>query len=220
MAAVSSAHDVRFTRALATLAVLILVPATLAGCGDEQSDSQRDVSTSTTQPSVADPWAVTPTRPPYRATPVRWQEPDPVRLELPAIGVGTDLVALGLAADGTMEVPENFGVAGWFTGGPRPGEDGPAVIAGHVDSRAGPAVFYELRDLQPGNAVVVTRVDGSVVTFTVSRVETYEKATFPTAAVFGATTGSELRLVTCGGQFDWGRRSYRSNIVVYATRDT
>jgi sortase (surface protein transpeptidase) len=210
---------VRFTRALASLAILVLAASTLAGCGDRQSRAEGVASAPTTPPSVADPWSVSPSQAPYQATAVRWQEPDPVRLELPAIGVATDVVALGLAADGTMEVPDNFGVAGWFTGGPRPGENGPAVIAGHVDSRAGPAVFYKLRELQPGAAVFVTRVDGSAVTFTVSRVETYDKATFPTDAVFGATAGSELRLVTCGGEFDWGRRTYRSNIVVYARRD-
>ena len=116
-----------------------------------------------------------------------------------------------------MQVPKHFAEAGWFADGPNPGETGPAVIAGHVDSTRGPAVFYRLKDLQAGNDIVVTRVDGTTVTFRVARVETYEKQAFPTAAVFGPTPDAELRLVTCGGDFDWSKHSYKSNVVVYAT---
>jgi sortase (surface protein transpeptidase) len=196
----------------------LLVASSLSGCGEPQARAANSVSRrpTTDAPPAADPWAVTPTQPVYHATPVRLQEPDPVHLDIPAIGVATDLVTLGLRLDGTMDVPKDFARAGWFTGGPRPGENGPALIAGHVDSYTGPAVFYRLRELQPGNDIAVRRKDGSVITFTVSRVETFAKQAFPTDRVFGPTTQSELRLVTCGGDFDWSKRSYKSNVVVYA----
>jgi Sortase domain len=140
----------------------------------------------------------------------------PVRLVIPAIGVATPLVRLGLEADGAMAVPGDFGRAGWFTGGPVPGQVGPAVIAGHVDSRTGPAVFYRLRELRAGQAVLVERADGSRLRFVVERARSYPKAGFPTAAVFGPVPAAELRLITCGGDFDRARGSYRDNLVVFA----
>ena len=160
---------------------------------------------------------MTPTQPVYHPTPVTLQAPDPARIDIPAVGIATDLVPLGFNADGSMQVPKRFAEAGWFADGPNPGETGPAVIAGHVDSTRGPAVFYRLKDLQAGNDIVVTRVDGPIATFRVARVETYEKQAFPTTAVFGPTPNAELRLVTCGGDFDWSKHSYKSNVVVYAT---
>ena len=117
-----------------------------------------------------------------------------------------------------MEVPRDFDRAGWYIAGPKPGETGPAVIAGHVDNTSGPAVFYRLKDLTAGADIVVTRVDGTSVTFRVARVASYEKQAFPTAEVFGPTPESELRLVTCGGDFDWKKHSYKANVVVYADR--
>ncbi len=140
----------------------------------------------------------------------------PTRLSIPAIGVATPLIGLGLAADGSMEVPTDFAQAGWYTGGPRPGESGPAVVAGHVDSVNGPAVFYRLGDLRPGDTVDIQRADGSTVQFLVDRIEQFEKQAFPTATVFGPTPLAELRLVTCGGEFDRERRTYLENLVVFA----
>jgi sortase (surface protein transpeptidase) len=142
----------------------------------------------------------------------------PVRLEIPAIGVSAPLVRLGLNADGTMQVPGDFQVAGWFTGGPQPGQLGPAVIAGHVDSQSGPAVFYRLRDLHPGDQVRVVRADHRVVRFRVDALASFPKQALPDDAVFGATTTPALRLITCAGSFDWSRHSYRDNLVVSATR--
>jgi hypothetical protein len=142
----------------------------------------------------------------------------PARLEIPAIGVSTPLVRLGLLADGTMEVPRDYGVAGWFTGGPMPGQLGPAVVAGHVDSRTGPAVFYRLRDLRPGDQLRVVRADGRVVRFEVESLARYPKREFPDDEVFGATTTPALRLITCAGDFDRSQRSYRDNLVVSAIR--
>jgi Sortase domain len=140
----------------------------------------------------------------------------PVRLTIPAIGLATPLVRLGLEPDGAMQVPDDFGRAGWFAGGPAPGQVGPSVIAGHVDSRTGPAVFYRLRDLRPGNALLVDRADGTRLRFVVERASSFPKSGFPTAAVFGPVPSAALRLVTCAGDFDQARGSYRDNLVVFA----
>jgi LPXTG-site transpeptidase (sortase) family protein len=107
-------------------------------------------------------------------------------------------------------------VAGWYTGSPRPGAVGSAVIAGHIDSKAGPGVFFRLSSLRPGDRVYVRRADGTLTAFRVTAVHAYPKDSFPTAAVYGATPDSELRLVTCGGTFDYATGSYLSNTVVYA----
>jgi sortase (surface protein transpeptidase) len=140
----------------------------------------------------------------------------PVALTIPAIGVSTPLIRLGLTSAGTLQVPDRFDVAGWYDRSPRPGAIGPAVIAGHIDNVNGPAVFYRLGLLGPGDQVDVRRADGTVAVFQVTHVGLYPKDRFPTAAVYGATPGPELRLITCGGAFDWSRHSYLSNVVVYA----
>ncbi|OMQ14280.1 class F sortase, partial [Modestobacter sp. VKM Ac-2676] len=100
--------------------------------------------------------------------------------------------------------------------GPAPGQPGPAVLAGHVDDRSGPAVFFRLEELTVGDRVLVDRADGSQVAFTVTRVAAYPKTDFATAEVYGPTTDPQLRLITCGGEFDRDRRSYADNVVVYA----
>jgi sortase (surface protein transpeptidase) len=141
----------------------------------------------------------------------------PVRLQIPAIAVSTPLVRLGRLPDGSIEVPRDWGTAGWYDRGPRPGQPGPAVILGHVDSRTGPAVFYRLRDLRPPDIVRVGLADGRVLAFRVQRIDRYPKDHFPTEAVYFPTLNRELRLITCGGEFDYAKGSYRDNIVVYAT---
>jgi hypothetical protein len=145
------------------------------------------------------------------------RESAPVRLTIGEIGVDTALVPLGLDAKGALQVPEDFARAGWFTGGPLPGEQGPAVIAGHVDSRGGPAVFYRLRELKAGDTVQVRRADGIRLRFVVESVHQYPKAAFPREAVFGAAAAQALRLITCGGSFDHQRHSYRDNLIVDAS---
>jgi hypothetical protein len=143
----------------------------------------------------------------------------PVGLAIPAIGVDErTLVMLGRNPDGSLQVPSDYARAGWFTGGPVPGRPGPSVIAGHVDSRAGPAVFFRLRELRAGDVVTVRMSDGGQLPFRVDGVRQYPKANFPTAAVYGPVPGAALRLITCGGSFDRTVRSYRDNVVVYASR--
>ena len=141
----------------------------------------------------------------------------PVRLQIPAIGVSTPLVKLGRLPDGSIEVPHDWNTAGWYDRGPRPGQPGPAVILGHVDSKTGPAVFFRLRALRPRDVVRVGLADGRTLVFRVQRVEQYPKDKFPTEAVYLPTLNRELRLITCGGEFDYAAGSYRDNIVVYAT---
>jgi Sortase domain len=140
----------------------------------------------------------------------------PVWLTVPAIGVRTRLVDLGLNKNGSLQVPDSAAVAGWFTGSPRPGAIGSAVIAGHVDSRTGPAVFFWLRTMRPGERIYVGRADGTMAVFTVTSIRTYQKDEFPTAAVYGPVPDAELRLITCGGIFDESLGSYLSNVVVFA----
>jgi hypothetical protein len=140
----------------------------------------------------------------------------PVRIEIPSIGVDAPIVPLGLNRDRTLEVPTDFGDAGWWTGGPRPGERGPAVIAGHVDSYTGPAVFFRIGELRPHATIVVVRRDGSRARFAVLGSERYPKARFPTARVYGATRAATLRLITCSGTFDRASGHYLDNTVVYA----
>jgi sortase (surface protein transpeptidase) len=139
-----------------------------------------------------------------------------LRVTIPAIGVDSSLVPLGVDAAGVLVPPADFAQAGWFAAGTVPGDVGPAVIAGHVDDYTGPAVFYRLEDLTAGDAVQVTRSDGRTVDFRVTRVAQYPKDAFATTEVYGPTPSPELRLITCGGTFDRSRRSYEDNVVVYA----
>ncbi|RSN49289.1 class F sortase [Amycolatopsis sp. WAC 04197] len=141
----------------------------------------------------------------------------PARLEIPAIGVRTgEIVDLGLAGDGTLQVPHDAITTGWFTGGPAPGEIGPAVLAGHVDYKKVPGVFVRLKELKAGDEALVHREDGSTAVFTVYAVERHPKASFPTEKVYGDTTGPELRLITCGGDFDSSTGNYLDNVVAFA----
>jgi sortase (surface protein transpeptidase) len=142
----------------------------------------------------------------------------PVSLTIPLIGVKTQLVKLGLTADGALQVPSSTTVAGWYTGAPRPGDIGSAVIVGHVDSLTGPGVFYRLSELRPGNRIFVLRADRTTVAFRVTAVRAYQKDHFPTHDVYGPTPDAELRLITCGGDFNPATGHYLSNVVVYATQ--
>jgi hypothetical protein len=145
---------------------------------------------------------------------------DPLHLTIPAIGVSSDLLNLGLNPDSTLEVPplSRDSRAGWYRGSPAPGQLGPSVILGHVDSAEyGAGIFFRLGALRPGDTITVTRADHTAATFRVNRVASYPKDDFPTLDVYGNTDDAELRLITCGGAFDSAARSYLNNIVVYAS---
>ncbi|MGV8965550.1 MAG: class F sortase [Cellulomonas sp.] len=141
----------------------------------------------------------------------------PVAIDIPSIDVHVaGLVPLSVGADGVLPPPSDFATAGWYTGGPTPGQLGPAVIAAHVDGPDGPAVFYRLGELTAGAEVMVTREDGSVAKFTIDAVESYPKAEFPTSRVYGNTTNrAELRLITCGGAFDRSIGHYVDNVIAF-----
>jgi LPXTG-site transpeptidase (sortase) family protein len=162
-------------------------------------------------PSAARPLASVPAH----VAPLRSSAP--VRLEIPKIGVSTALMPLGLNPDHSLEVPplSRAQEAGWYRFGPTPGARGAAVIAGHVDTTRGPAVFYRLGKLRPGDVVRVERKDGRTATFRVDSVEAVPKTAFPTQKVYGRVGYPALRLITCGGSFDRASGHYTNNIIVY-----
>ena len=157
----------------------------------------------------------------YRSARTHSEVALPVRLRIPAIDVDTGLQTLGLAGDGSIEVPSDPMSAGWWAEGSRPGQVGPAVILGHVDAKSRKrAVFYRLGDLRPGDDVFVDRADGTTARFEITRQGTYEKAEFPSDLVYYPTLESELRLVTCGGPIDPTTGTHRDNLVVFAEHGT
>jgi hypothetical protein len=141
--------------------------------------------------------------------------PPPTRVRIPSIGVDSGLEDLHLDANGKLSPPKDFQSAGWYADGTRPGDAGPAIIAGHVDTVHGPAVFQRLGDLAAGATVEVARGNG-VATFKVLAVKRYPKSDFPTDEVYGPTPNAQLRLVTCGGSFDRNSGHYVDNVVVFA----
>jgi len=140
----------------------------------------------------------------------------PTSISIPSIGVTSkSFVDLGIAGDGTISVPGSADEVGFYTGGPTPGQLGPAVLAAHVDSKQGPGIFYRLGAVKAGDVVTVGRADGSTTTFRVDKVASYPKDQFPTEEVYrGDFTRSEIRLVTCGGPFDKVKH-YLDNVVVF-----
>ncbi|CAN5795973.1 hypothetical protein BH18ACT2_BH18ACT2_10330 [soil metagenome] len=187
-------------------------PTTAAGATNTTAPTSTSTTAPTTTSTTAPPTAtVAATLPPIA--------PEPVTVAVPAIELSSPLQHMGLQADdGGVEVPTDFAVAGWYRGGGRPGGPGPIVLVGHVDSRAGPAVFYRLGELRPGDIVQITVADGSMARYAVTGTEQFPKAEFPTFAVFGATADDVVRLVTCTGEFNRSIRSYYDNLVVTATR--
>lgn len=138
----------------------------------------------------------------------------PDRLRIPSIELDAPVAGVGLNPDGTLGVPHHD-YAGWYTGSPTPGEIGPAVFPGHVDSAGGIGVFWRLRELTPGAEMLVSRQDGSTVRFLVEKLETYEQAAFPTEQVYGNIDYAGVRLITCAGDFNFATRQYSHNLVVY-----
>ena len=142
----------------------------------------------------------------------------PVHLDIPAIAVDAELGRVGLTAPGTIAVPADWQQPAWFVESAMPGAVGPAVIVGHLDSRVGPAVFWRLGSLRVGDAVVVTRRDGDVLRFRVTRVTAFDRSHFPTAEVYGPAAAPVLRLITCAGVFDRSSGVYSQNVVVFAVQ--
>lgn len=153
--------------------------------------------------------------------PVSLPPSEPDAIDIPAIGVHSEMQQVGLTAEHTLEVPAPgpyYDHAAWYKHSVTPGAIGPSVIVGHVDSASGgPSVFFDLGKLRPGDEVLVTRRDGTVAIFEVDGVGQYSKDDFPTELVYGDTDHAALRLITCGGAFDRSERSYVDNIVVFAS---
>jgi sortase (surface protein transpeptidase) len=221
-------RDVRRGVLSAAAVVLLLGGGTAVAvgiAGQEPAPPQVPAATSaegTTSPAPSpsgQDGASGPVPPPSTPSPTaEAEQPLPTTVRIPALGVESELLTLGLQDDGTMAVPQGADVdrAAWFDGSPRPGATGPAVIEGHVDSENGPSVFHDLALLAPGDEVAVDRADGSTVTFVVAEVEQFPKDEFPTLAVYGNTDGPELRLITCGGSVDAATGHYTDNTVVSA----
>src|SRR4051794_38675522 len=209
------------------LALLVLLGLTLIGLGAYSeassgperhaigvSDREQPPPPPTSAPETGDT-SVRIIHPPGER-PIRWQMPDPIGLQIPAIAVSAPVIPLGLNPDGSLEVPVDFADTGWFTGGPEPGERGAAVIAGHFDSVSGPGVFYRLQELRPGDDIAVTVTGGSIVHFTVTSTRQVPKSRFPTRLVYQQTTRPSLRLITCEGAFDQSTGHYVDNLIVFA----
>ncbi|TMU90295.1 class F sortase [Streptomyces sp. DASNCL29] len=139
-------------------------------------------------------------------------------LDIPSIGVSAPFTPLSLDAAGVLVPPPDTdqNLVGWYEGGPAPGERGNAIVAGHVDTKIGPAVFYALGQLKPKSKVAITREDGIVATFVVDKVKTFKKDAFPDKQVYGDTPNAQLRLITCGGAYDHTAKDYTANVVVFA----
>lgn len=197
------------TRVLAGVALACAVLSGTAACG-QQRELDAPPAVSATSPEGPSPSPEGPTAVPLPAS-------EPVSIEIPSLGVTSEIMDLGLQVDGSMEVPPGAYTAGWYTGAPTPGELGPAIIAGHVDWNGDPGIFFELHEMQPGEEVAVRRRDGSTALFRVDTVARYPKDQFPTEAVYGDIDHAGLRLITCGGDFNDSADSYVDNIVVYAS---
>jgi hypothetical protein len=209
------------SRILAAIAVLLAV-ATAYGTASRpgvHATRAKEEASSGSAPFSGSDGRPPPFVPPARSgtVPISSSLGHPARIAIPAVGIDTSLQMLGLEPDGSLQVPSDFNQAGWWEGGPLPGDPGPAVIVGHVDSSMGPAVFFRLRELKPGDLIAVWRGDGAELTFVVQRTEEVPKVSFPTEQVYGALRYPALRLITCGGRFDFHSGHYIDNVIVFAS---
>lgn len=207
-------------RPIVALAIALGLGAVALGIAVGGQGADPAPAAAAASPAAASPAPAAPAPAPavvaLTATPAERGDLHPTEVRLPTLDVRSALVDLDVGPDGALTPPADPARAGWYVRGGVPGLRGPTVIAGHVDSQAGPAVFYRLDELGPGDRVEVTRSDGQVFSYRVSTVETHPKADFPTARVYGPTPGPELRLITCGGEFDRSSRHYKDNVIVTA----
>jgi hypothetical protein len=213
--------------ALVGCLLVAMLPAA-AGCraAGDPTDIALPIRADGAPPGGA-PAAPVPTAPTAAAAAPHWPKPldrplgsaRPTAVLIPRIGVSASLMAVGQNKDGTIGAPPlgKTNLAGWYRSDLTPGQPGPAVIIGHLDTRTGPAVFARLERLRRGDAVGVVRTDGTVAVFGVQRTQRTAKDEFPVGEVFAAGRAPTLRLVTCGGRFDVDRHAYEDNVIVYAT---
>ncbi|MFE2959092.1 class F sortase [Nocardia tengchongensis] len=202
-----SAKAIRRRPLAALAAVLAVTAALVSGCGSSGgTDAPSSTKVAPTTLAVKTAASIT------RSTPVSFS--------IPSINVAGSLISVGLNADGSVQVPADYQQAGWYQQGPAPGEQGSAVILGHVDSYKGPGVFFTLKKVKKDDMIDVTRADGKVAHFKVTDVRMYLKSEFPDQTVFGPRGGATLQVVTCGGDFDKNAKSYLSNVVVFSSLDS
>jgi LPXTG-site transpeptidase (sortase) family protein len=203
--------------ALVSLAAGSVLAVTLTACGATAAGS------TATSPRASDPTATpkgsNPAADQFKSVRSYATVAAPTRVRIPAIDLVTPpLEQLGrMPEDKSIALPHDPLRAGWFKDGPRPGQPGPAVIIGHVDMAHAPAVFFRLREMKPGEAVYVDRADGSTERFTVTAVRQVAKSDFPTQDVYAPDLQASLRLITCGGQFDYEAHNYLDNVIVFAS---
>lgn len=221
-------HGGRRTRLVATIAAVVLgvsgVAAVGVGVSRQQpapaappaasSPSRQAEAPSSAPPSGAGRVSRPAMAPAHDVPLLDYAEPE--RVTIPSIGVDSRLVDLGLDSAGMMETPVPVEVAGWFTPSPPPGVGGATVLAGHVTWDQQPTVFFKLGELRKGDKVSVTREDGARVTYEVYRIGSFPKDSFPTDEVYGQPGRSELRLITCGGDYDEASKRYLDNVIVWA----
>lgn len=182
-----------------------LLVALLTGCGGQGGSP----STAPTPPPAATPSPTATPAPAAAATP-------PVRIEIPSIDIDESLIDLGIAANGELETPEDASRVGWYAGGGKPGELYPTVIAGHKDSREGPAIFANLRSVKVGETITVESADGRTFSYLVYEVrDVPQDDRFPTQQVYGPTLAPEIRVITCTGPYDRSIGRYTENRLVF-----
>ena len=202
-------------RSLAGLGVLALLGVLLSGCGD---GARPEAAAAAVRPTWQErPSERTPAVATFKSPRTYDAVAAPVRLRIPKAGVDTGLERLRADSKGTIATPKHPNEAGWYADGPKPGQPGPAVILGHVDSKAGPAVFFHVAELRRSDIVLVDRADHTTVRFAVTQIARVAKTHFPTQRVYSPTLQASLRLITCGGTIDPRTGHYRDNVIVYAS---
>ncbi|WP_405021086.1 class F sortase [Kitasatospora sp. NBC_00070] len=205
---------------MAALSGVVLLVALAGAAGEDDPGPEAQVSgapvAAAVRPAaqVTDPQGASP--PPGGLAPLA--PSTPLRLAIPAIGVDAPLLALGTDDRGRPELPPYSlpGTVGWLRDSPTPGAPGAAVLAGHVDTLHGPAVFWSLASVPAGAVVEITRLDGGTAVFTVDDVRTFSRQEFPNSLVRGPTSAAELRIITCGGRFNRAEREYTGNVILFA----
>ncbi|MET7934378.1 class F sortase [Streptomyces sp. NPDC005322] len=223
----SNTRTLRWAAASALIGVFLIYNSVDASSQSSPAVAEPAVTASAPAPASEEPEAAEefPAEEPQDPTATPESRPGPAlprspatHLDIPSIGVSAPFTALSLDSTGMLIPPPDTdnNLVGWYQGGPSPGERGNAVVAGHVDTKVGPAVFYTLSSLKPGSKVDITREDGTIATFAVDKVQTFKKNAFPDQEVYGDTPDAQLRLITCGGAYDHAAKDYTANVVAFA----